>query len=186
MKLAIKKKTLELAQGDITEFTADAIGNAANAQLAGGGGVDGAIHRAAGPTVMEECRRIGSCPTGNTVATGAGNLKARWVMHAVGPVYEGGTKGERNLLKGAYQTTLDLCDLHRCHSLALPAISTGVYGYPMEEAAEVALSTVALHLGGRTQLERVTFVLFDRAAYDTFAAALVRLAEKKKLPPPTE
>jgi len=186
MKLAIKKKTLELQQGDITQVTADAIGNAANEQLAGGGGVDGAIHRAAGPSVMEECRKIGNCPTGNTVATGAGNLKARWVMHAVGPVWQGGTAGERDLLRRAYQTTLDLCDLHRCHSLALPAISTGVYGYPMEDAAEVALATVAAHLGGRTQLDRVIFVLFDKPAYDTFAAALARLAERKKLPPPAE
>jgi O-acetyl-ADP-ribose deacetylase (regulator of RNase III) len=184
VKLAIGKRTLELKQGDITQETADAIGNAANAQLAGGGGVDGAIHRAAGPSLMDECRKVGGCPTGAAAATSAGNLKARFVFHAVGPVYHGGTHGEREQLKGAYQACLDLCDLHRCRSIALPAISTGIYGYPMEEAADVALSTAAAHLGGRTQLDRVTFVLFDRPAFDVFAATLTRLAERKKLPPP--
>lgn len=184
MKLALGRRTLALEQGDITRVTADAIGNAANAQLAGGGGVDGAIHRAAGPTLHEECQKIGGCLPGSAVATGAGNLRARFVLHAVGPVWKGGQAGERETLRGAYQACLDLCDLNTCHTLALPAISTGIYGYPMEEAAEVALSTVAGHLAGRTPLETVTFVLFDRAAYDVFASTLTRLAERKKLPPP--
>ena len=184
MKLAVGRRTLALEQGDITKVTADAIGNAANAQLAGGGGVDGAIHRAAGPVLYEECRKIGGCSPGGAVATSAGALAAKYVLHAVGPVWKGGAAGERETLKGAYQACLDLCEMNACHTLALPAISTGIYGYPMEEAAEVALSTVAAHLGGRTQLELVTFVLFDRAAYDTFAAVLTRLAERKKLSPP--
>lgn len=184
MKLTIGKRTLSLEQGDITRGTADAIGNAANAQLAGGGGVDGAIHRAAGPSLMEECRKIGGCAPGGAVATGAGALKSRYVFHAVGPVWKGGTAGERECLRASYQACLDLCDLNRCRSILLPAISTGIYGYPMEEAAEVALSTVAAHLAGRTQLDRVTFVLFDRPAYDAFAATLTRIAERKKLPPP--
>jgi O-acetyl-ADP-ribose deacetylase (regulator of RNase III) len=118
------------------------------------------------------------------VATGAGALPARFVFHAVGPIWHGGAQGERDVLRGAYQACLDLCDLNRCRSLALPAISTGVYGYPMEEAAEVALTAVAAHLAGRTQLDRVVFVLFDRPAFDTFAATLTRLAERRKLPPP--
>jgi O-acetyl-ADP-ribose deacetylase (regulator of RNase III) len=184
MQVAVGKRTLELVCGDITKVQADAIGNAANAALAGGGGVDGAIHRSAGPSVMEECRRIGSCATGSAAPTRAGNLKASWIFHAVGPVWRGGGAGESGLLAGAYQACLDLSDLKRCRSLALPAISTGVYGYPMEAAADVALSTVLTHLGGRTQLDRVTFVLFDRAAYDTFGSVLSRLAGTPGTAPP--
>jgi O-acetyl-ADP-ribose deacetylase len=168
--------TLALLQGDIVKVQADAIVNAANAGLAGGGGVDGAIHRAGGPSIMEECRRIGGCPTGSAVATTAGRLPARYVFHAVGPVYYGRDEDER-LLKSAYQSCLDLAEQYKLETLAFPSISTGVYGYPLELAAPAALRTVIEHIKKPTSLKRVTFVLFGDRSYQAFEQAMKELAE---------
>lgn len=126
--------------GDITREDVEVIVNAANSGLRGGGGVDGAIHRAAGPTVMEECRQTGGCPTGQAVITNAGGLKAKKIIHAVGPVWRGGNKGEADLLKSAYENSLALAKKSGLRTIAFPAISTGVYGYPIEEAARIALA----------------------------------------------
>ena len=142
-------RVLALVQGDITRIATDAIVNAANSALAGGGGVDGAIHRAGGPAIMAELRaRYGGvgCPTGSAVITGAGDLPARWVIHAVGPVWRGGGAGEADLLASAYLTALRLADEADARSVTLPAISCGVYGYPLDTAARVAISAVAGHL----------------------------------------
>ena len=175
-KIGIKDREFSLLVGDITKIPADAIGNAANSRLAGGGGVDGAIHRAGGPVIMQELdqirARIGQCPAGDAVATSAGKLPARWVIHAVGPVYRDGRSGEPVALRSCYERCLELSDELGARTLTLPAISTGVYGYPMDLAAEVAVSAVASKLsGGETRVERVTFVLFDGTAFQQFAAA---------------
>ena len=153
---------VELVQGDITDQGTDAIVNAANSGLAGGGGVDGAIHRAGGPRIMEECRMIGGCPTGEARITSGGNLKARHVIHAVGPVYRDGLSGEENQLANAYRNSLRLAVGNGLRSIAFPSLSTGVYSYPIREAAEIALRTVAEFLQNeRHGLELVRFVLFD-------------------------
>ena len=160
---------IDLVQGDITRFEADAIVNAANTSLLGGGGVDGAIHRAGGPAILEECRRLGGCETGRAKATTAGRLPARYVIHTVGPVWRGGDHGEEELLAACHRSSLELAASLGCASLAFPAISTGAYGFPVERAAPVALVATTTAIG---ELERVTFVLFDRDAYDAFASAL--------------
>lgn len=171
---------IRLVQGDITRISADVIVNAANSALAGGGGVDGAIHRAGGPGIMEDLRRrYGTgrgCPTGSAVVSAPGLLDAKWVVHAVGPVWWGGTAGEAALLASAYLTSLRLADDLRAHHVALPSLSTGAYGYPLEEAAPVALEAVARGLRDAEHLQRATFVLFgDRAlaAYEQAKASLV-------------
>ena len=169
--------TLALEQGDITKVHADAIVNAANSGLAGGGGVDGAIHRAGGPTIMAECRKIGGCPTGGAVATSAGKLPAKYVFHAVGPIYDGTDEDER-LLRSAYQTCLDLAEQHKIASIAFPSLSTGVYGYPLDEAAPIALSTIIAHIQKPTSLKQVTMVLFGDRAYREFEKALEKLLAK--------
>lgn len=176
--LLIGGRRLELATGDITGETVDAIGNAANAALRGGGGVDGAIQRAAGPGLLEELvrRYPGGTPTGTAVETGGHRLAARWVLHAVGPVWRGGGHGEAELLAGAYRSCLELCDELGARSLALPAISMGIYGYPGPEGARVALATVAEHLRGETSLELVRFVLFSGQTRALFDEALAELA----------
>ena len=176
LEMGLKGGELTLMLGDITKVPADAIGNAANSQLAGGGGVDGAIHRAAGPAVMGELDQIrahiGHCPAGDAVATGAGNLPARWVIHAVGPVYNNGRCGEPKTLQSCYERCLELSDELGARTLTLPAISTGVYGYPMDLASKVAVGAVASKLShGETRVERVTFVLFDDKAFREFAVA---------------
>ncbi len=178
MKVQIDGSVLELAKGDITQQEVDAIVNAANSRLAGGGGVDGAIHRAGGPEIMKELRARypNGCPTGSAVVTGAGNLKARYVIHAVGPIYRGGTHGEPEKLASAYRTSLQLATEHGCSSVAFPSISTGAYGYPVGEAARIALQTVIEFLkneGKKPQLVR--FVLFDDATYQAYAEALKEL-----------
>lgn len=166
--------TLALMQGDITRVEADAIVNAANAALAGGGGVDGAIHRAGGPTIMEECRKIGGCPTGSAVATHAGRLKAQYVFHAVGPRYQ--HRGdEEQLLTSAYQSCLDLAERYQIKSIAFPSISTGIYGYPVTLAAPIALRTVARHLQQPTSLQQVLFVLFDARTFDAYKQAMQQM-----------
>jgi O-acetyl-ADP-ribose deacetylase len=173
-------KRLLLTDGDITRVPADAIANAANSALAGGGGVDGAIHRAGGPSIMRELDRIraeaGGCPTGGAVATGAGNLPAKYVFHAVGPVYRDGRHGEPELLASCYRTCLKLAEERGVRTISLPSISTGVYGYPMREAARIALREVRAHLENpASKVETATFVLFGRAAYDTYAEMLKTL-----------
>ncbi len=169
--------TLALQQGDITKVEADAIVNAANAALAGGGGVDGAIHRAGGPSIMEECRKIGRCPTGSAVATGAGRLKATYVFHAVGPIYNG-TAEDARLLASAYQACLNLAEQKQIESIAFPSLSTGAYGYPLDEAAPIALKTVIDHIQQPTSLKQITFVLFGDRAYNAFEKALKKLVEE--------
>jgi O-acetyl-ADP-ribose deacetylase len=178
MQLKCGDCRLELVQGDITEQTVDAIVNAANSALAGGGGVDGAIHRAAGPSLMEETRRRypDGCPTGSAVATAGGNLAAKHVLHAVGPVWRGGMAGERDQLKSAYRTCLERARELNCRSIAFPAISTGVYGYPMDLAAEDALRTVCEDLTEHGRPELVRFVLFGEGAYGAFARVLEEMA----------
>jgi O-acetyl-ADP-ribose deacetylase (regulator of RNase III) len=171
---------IELVEGDITQQAVDAIVNAANSRLAGGGGVDGAIHRAGGPTLMQEtadCYPDG-CPTGSAVATAGGNLPARFVFHAVGPVWAGGQRGEADLLASAYRRCLELSVEHACRSIAFPAISTGVYGYPTDLAAETSLSTVRSFLLGNQQPELVRFVLFSGGAFGAFARVLEMLLSR--------
>jgi O-acetyl-ADP-ribose deacetylase (regulator of RNase III) len=174
MKTTIHHSIIELVQGDITQQNVDAIVNAANDRLAGGGGVDGAIHRCGGPTLMQETRERypDGCPTGSAVVTGAGNLPAKFVLHAVGPVWHGGEKGESKLLSSAYQRCLELAVENQCKSIAFPAISTGVYGYPLDKAAAVALSTVIAFLQQENGLKLVRFVLFGDKALREFETTL--------------
>ena len=166
--------TLALVEGDITTIAADAIGNAANAALAGGGGVDGAIHAAGGPAILAElrARHSGGTPTGTAVATGAGHLPARWVIHAVGPVWQGGRQGEAELLAGAYRSAVGVAAELGARTLTLPAISAGIYGYPLDAAAAIAVATVGEALRGGAPVERVTFVLFSAATLAAFERAL--------------
>lgn len=177
MRLAINNRLIELRQGDITEEKADAIVNAANSRLAGGGGVDGAIHRRGGPTIMEETSRRypQGCPTGSAVISNAGQLPAQYVIHAVGPVWRGGQSGEAELLAGAYRRSLELAVEHGCCSIAFPSLSTGAYGYPIDQASRVALSTTKQFLLEHELPELVRFVLFGSGAYGAFAAALDKL-----------
>lgn len=167
---------LELVQGDITREETEAIVNAANTSLLGGGGVDGAIHRAGGPQILAECRPLRGCPTGEARITSGGRLQARYVIHAVGPVYRDGRRGEPALLESAYRKSLELATAHNIRSLSIPAISTGAYGYPMAEAARIALGTTLAYLREHPEITLVRFVLFGTAAYATFARVLQELA----------
>jgi O-acetyl-ADP-ribose deacetylase len=166
---------LELVQGDITGVPVDAIVNAANSGLRGGGGVDGAIHRAGGPSILEQSRRLGGCPTGDAKATGAGNLPARHVVHAVGPVWNGGGSGEAELLASAHRRSIEVADELGCASVAFPAISTGVYGYPVDRAARVALPAAMTAAEASDHVRRVVFVLFSDADLGVFRAAASEL-----------
>jgi len=175
MEVKINNATLALVQGDITKEETDAIVNAANSGLRGGGGVDGAIHRAGGPSIMEECRKIGYCPTGQAVITAGGNLKAKYVIHTVGPVYKDGTKGEADLLKSAYLESLKQAAKKELKSISFPAISAGIYGYPLNEAAHIALKTAIDYLRENKGIELVRFVLFGGKIYDVFSEELKRI-----------
>jgi O-acetyl-ADP-ribose deacetylase (regulator of RNase III) len=181
MKTTVHQSILEVVQGDITQQDIEAIGNAANSRLAGGGGVDGAIHRAGGPSIMDELRaKYKGCPTGSAVITGGGNLKAKYVLHAVGPIYSGSPK-DAQLLSNAYRTCLELCTQHKISSIAFPSISTGVYGFPVEEASRVALKTVKDYLNDHPEINLVRFVLFDSKTYSVYEEALKGLTAKVKI-----
>jgi O-acetyl-ADP-ribose deacetylase (regulator of RNase III) len=166
------KNRIQLIQGDITKLKVDAIVNAANSSLMGGGGVDGAIHRAGGPAILEECRQIiawqGQCETGEAVITTGGNLSARFVIHTVGPVWHGGQNREPELLKNAYLNSLSLALENDIETIAFPNISTGVYGYPKIQAAAIALNTVTEFLSGNDQIKQVYFVCFDEENYELY------------------
>ena len=171
------KTAIDLYQGDITRFVCDGIVNAANESLLGGGGVDGAIHRAGGPSILEECKTIGGLKTGQAVATAAGSLSAQKVLHTAGPIWKGGKAGESELLRSSVIECLKLGVSLKLGHLAFPAISTGIYGYPIEKAAEVSIGAVKDYLAEipEASLRRITFVLFDGDAYQKFQDALFRL-----------
>ena len=171
------RERLSVDLGDITEQQVDAIVNAANSSLLGGGGVDGAIHRAAGPGLLEECRALGGCPTGEARLTGGHDLPARQVIHAVGPIWRGGHAGEEIVLAGAYHSSLVLARDHALHAVAFPAISTGIFGYPLERATAIAVDTVWSFLEGSSLPQHVTFVCFDERTRDAYDAALRARAE---------
>ena len=184
-RIGVEGGDIDIAEGDITRFEGDAIVNAANSGLLGGGGVDGAIHRAAGPILYEECRAIverqGPLPAGRAVITSAGALSVRYVIHAVGPVWRGGTAGEAETLASAYRESLALAAPHSIRTIAFPSISTGAYGYPIRQAADVALDAVKEELASRAARGLppvdVTFVLFDRHTLSAYSEALERLQD---------
>ncbi len=165
---------IEAVLGDITEQQVDAIVNAANSSLLGGGGVDGAIHRAAGPELLAECRTLGGCPPGEARATKGYRLPVRHVIHTVGPVWQGGDAGEAETLASCHLNAIALAAELRCLIVAFPAISTGVYGYPVEHAAEIAVQATRRALAGQTTVERVRFVLFGEQAWRIYADAIAR------------
>ncbi len=170
----INQSVLELVEGDITQQETEAIVNAANSSLLGGGGVDGAIHRAAGPELLAECRTLGGCPVGEARLTRGYRLKAKYVIHGVGPIYRGAPH-DAELLASVHRHALQLASEHGIASVAFPAISTGVYGYPMEEAAPIALQTAIDYLRDHPEIKLVRFVLFGQRAYQTYIAALETL-----------
>ncbi len=180
-EVTINKVKLRIIQGDITQQATDGIVNAANSSLMGGGGVDGAIHRAGGPVILEECKQIvarqGRLPTGKAVITTGGNLEAKYVIHTVGPIWHGGNRGEPELLASAYWESLKLAAENKLSSIAFPSISTGVYSYPVGQAARVAVNAVTIFLRqGPTSIKEVVFVLFDAKSFDAYAQALPEIA----------
>ncbi len=172
----INQAKLSIIKGDITQQATDAIVNAANSSLMGGGGVDGAIHRAGGPAILEECKQIvarqGRLPTGQAVITTAGNMKAEYVIHTIGPIWHGGNGSEAELLASAYRESLKLAAENNLSSISFPSISTGAYAYPLDEASRIATETVASFLSVTTSVKEVVFVLFDSRTFDTYASAL--------------
>jgi O-acetyl-ADP-ribose deacetylase (regulator of RNase III) len=163
---------IALHVGDITRLPVDAIVNAANSQLEAGGGVCGAIHRAAGPELLAECRAVGPCPTGEARITKGYRLPARWVIHAVGPVWQGGKSGEDGLLEAAYRNSLALGERYGARTIAFPAISTGIFGYPLERATDIAVRTVRTYLQAHPALERVTLMCFDERTAQVYRRIL--------------
>jgi len=185
MEVTINKTKVSITQGDITKQATDAIVNAANPSLMGGGGVDGAIHRAGGPAILEECKKIvanqGRLPTGKAVITTGGNLKARHVIHTVGPIWHGGSKNESELLKSAYYECLKVATENKLASVSFPSISTGAYGYPVDEAARIAVNTVLSFLKEQaTSLKEVVFVLFDSRTYESYSSAFQEVTGSPK------
>jgi O-acetyl-ADP-ribose deacetylase (regulator of RNase III) len=172
VEIKINKGILSLTEGDITEQETEAIVNAANKRLLGGGGVDGAIHRTGGPVILEECKKIGGCDTGEAVITSGGNLKANYVIHTVGPVYRDGLHREPELLENAYKNSLQLASSKGIRSIAFPSISTGAYRYPLEEAAEIALSTAITCLKENVDIDLIRFVLFGQTALQAYEKVL--------------
>ena len=172
MQLKINRALLEIVEGDITQQDTEAIVNAANEQLRVGGGVDGAINRAGGPEIQKEARQIGYCPTGQAVITTGGKLKAKYVIHTVGPIYKNGLAGEPELLASCYRESLKLASARGIKSLSFPSISTGIYGYPLADAARTALGAVKAYLQEHPEIELVRFVLFGQQAFEAYAAEL--------------
>jgi O-acetyl-ADP-ribose deacetylase (regulator of RNase III) len=184
METIINRTKLSIVQGDITRQATDAIVNAANSSLMGGGGVDGAIHQAGGPAILEECKQIvarqGRLPTGKAVITTGGNLKAKYVIHTVGPIWHGGSGNEAKLLESAYHECLKLATECELSSISFPSISTGAYGYPVAEAAGIALRTVVSFLKEQaTSIKEVVFVLFDSRTYESYCSALQEVAGRE-------
>jgi O-acetyl-ADP-ribose deacetylase (regulator of RNase III) len=177
MRIEINNRSLSLIEGDITVSSTEAIVNAANSGLMGGGGVDGAIHRAGGPVILKECKKIiekqGKLPTGKVVITPGGNLKAKYVIHTVGPIWQGGNRKEADLLASSYKESLKLAEENNLQSISFPSISTGAYGYPLYEAAIIALLTLTSFLiEEASSIREVVFVLYDYKTYDTYQIAL--------------
>ncbi|MDP3297365.1 MAG: O-acetyl-ADP-ribose deacetylase [Thermodesulfovibrionia bacterium] len=177
MESRVNKNVLSLIEGDITKQDTEAIVNAANKSLRGGGGVDGAIHRAGGPKILEECIKIGGCETGEAVITTGGNLKVKHVIHTVGPIYRDGLHNEPKFLEDAYKNSLKLASSKGIKSIAFPSISTGAYGYPLEEAAGIALKTAITYLKEHTDIELVRFVLFGQKTLEVYERVLKRLTQ---------
>jgi O-acetyl-ADP-ribose deacetylase (regulator of RNase III) len=178
MRITIRGAHLELVEGDITRQDTEAIVNAANSSLLGGGGVDGAIHRAGGPQILAECRTLGGCATGDAKITTGGQLKAEWVIHTVGPVYQGESEeAAAELLSSAYRRSLEVASENCIRTIAFPSISTGAYGYPIDEAAMVALRTAIEYLATQDKdgIRLVRFVLYGERAYQAYAHALSRI-----------
>ena len=164
--------TIEIIRGDVTNLDVDAIVNAANASLLGGGGVDGAIHRAAGPELLAECRTLGGCRPGEAKITRGYNLPARFVIHTVGPIWAGGKRGEPEILASCYRNSLQLASKNKIKTIAFPAISCGAYGYPIAEAARISVTTTQDFLATDNNIDKVIFVLFDKDTFETYRSLL--------------
>ncbi len=180
MKITVNNTTILLVKGDITKQKTDAIVNAANSSLMGGGGVDGAIHRAGGPCILEECKKIvaeqGKLPAGQVVITSAGNLAAKYVIHTVGPIWQGGNRNEASILSSAYTESLRLAEKKNLTSISFPSISTGAYGYPVEAAAAIGVTAIVNFAREEARsLKEIVFVLFNEAAYESYANALTQI-----------
>ena len=182
VRVQLGASVLEIVEGDITSQSVDAIVNAANSHLAGGGGVDGAIHEAGGPDIMTECRRIGGCPTGQAVMTAAGRLKAKKVIHAVGPRWRDGRGGEPEQLAAAYRSAFTIAAENGLKTVAVPSISTGAYGYPVQDAARVAIGAALEFLATHPEVELIRFVLFDGQAFNSYRQQLEEQAPTQRLP----